>query len=77
MPTEKAAGTGAAHDATIVVSNNVGALEVALAEARAAERANRPHVAVAKLTEKVAKFRAHLVEAETELAAARLAAREN
>jgi hypothetical protein len=70
MPTDKAAGSGAAHDATIVVENNVGALEVALAEARAAERANRPYLAVHKLEEKVAKYRAHLAEAEAELGTA-------
>ena len=82
--TEAARATGAAYDATVTVVDNIHDLEEAareselrLAEARAAIKAARPALAVARLTDKVARFRAHLQEAERELAEAVAAAKGN
>jgi hypothetical protein len=77
VPVDEAAASGAAHNASIKVQNNVGALEAALAEARAAEKAAAPHLVVARLEEKLAKFKANIAEVEAELAAARALAKEN
>jgi len=80
MPVEPAVGKGAAYNASLSAKSNISQLEDAalaaeleLAEARAAEKAQRPFLHFEKMKAKVAKFRAHLAEAERNLADAQAA----
>ena len=64
---EAAAATGAAHDATVVVANNVPALEAALAAAKEAAEKDQPVIHLAKAEAKVVRLRASLAAAEAEV----------
>lgn len=62
-----AAATGAAHDATVVVENNVPALEAALAAAKEAAERAQPVIHLAKAEAKVARLKEGLARAEAEV----------
>ena len=68
MPAETANATAAAHDATVLIQNNVGALSAALEEAVRREKAGRAVDQVERLRSKVQKQRAQLAAAEQALA---------
>jgi hypothetical protein len=75
MPVQPALGKGAAFNASVSSTSHISQLEdaalaaeLALAEARAAEKAQRPYQLVERMKRKVAKFRANLEEAEHNLA---------
>jgi hypothetical protein len=75
MPVQPALAKGAAFNASASSVNNISQLEeaalaaeLALAEARAAEKAKRPYQLVERMKLKVAKFQANLEEAEHNLA---------
>jgi uncharacterized small protein (DUF1192 family) len=69
------AGTGAAavgaHDATVVVENNVGALEAALVAARQKQEEDLPAMRVAGIEARIAKMKEHIAHLEADLAAAK------
>lgn len=63
-----AAGIGAAHDATVLVENNVPALEAALAEARERQEAAQPVIQLARAQAKLEKLQRAVEAASEEVA---------
>jgi len=68
MPPVTANAVASAHDATVVIENNVGALSAALEAAMRREKADRAVHLVERLRYKVEKQRAQLAATEQALA---------